>query len=699
MPRNELLFEIGVEELPAAFVTEGLRQLRAGLERELLACRLEVKIKENDLMGTPRRLAVVLGGLAERQPDVKEEVAGPPARVAFDDKGEPTKAAAGFAKKNGVELSALRKGPVEGKKGEYVLATREEVGLPTMEILPGLLKRVCEGFSWPKSMRWGAGDVAFARPVHWIVAMYQSHVVPFSFAGVQSGSASRGHRFLHSGEVKLEGSREQYLRALTAAKVIVEPAAREKMIRAELLRLKSESVHVIEDDELVLEVANLVEYPKAVCGRFDESFLEVPEQAIVSAMRSHQRYFATRRPGGELDNKFVTIAGSVARDPKVVRAGNERVLAARLSDAKFFFQEDQKKPLATWAEKLETVVFQAKLGTIAEKAKRIEKIAVWIGDRVAGSLESPVKKEDVVESAKLCKADLVTSMVYEFPDLQGVMGHQYALKSGADQNVARAIEEHYLPRGAGDRLPSKPLGSMLALADRIDTLVGCFAVGLVPTGSADPYGLRRAALGVLQILLGSSWGAVSIDDLLQFTKKAYDGKVEVKKEHLAELKTFLRTRYRGLLEGRDLSVDCIEAALASGFDDVVDAMARASSVTKLRQRPDFEPLASAFKRVANILKDKAVTEKPEPKRFVEAQEKALWAAFSKIEGRVEKHLGVKDYDEVLKVLAELKAPVDDFFESVMVMDKDEAIRRNRLALLTCINQTFARVADFRKLAV
>ncbi len=681
----DLIFEIGTEEIPAGFLARGMSALEERAKAKLEAARLVPASLR--VLGTPRRLALCVAGLPDRQPDISEEVVGPPAQAAFDKEGKPTQAALGFAKKNGADPNALRRGEVPGKKGEYVLCTRLEKGRAAREVLPALLTELCAELPWPKSMRWGFGQTAFARPVHWLVALLGKETLPVAFAGITAGTQSRGHRFLAPGPVELDGSLEGYTSALRKAHVIVDPADRRRMIEAELSRVeKEQDVKIRPDGDLLDEVTNLVEYPVAVSGAFDARFLEVPEQVIVSAMRAHQKYFATEK-SGKLAPSFVTIAGMITKDPKLVRAGNERVLAARLNDAKFFFQEDQKKKLEEWNERLKGVVFQAKLGTVHQKMERIKALATFIASRVG------VDEKPTARAASLCKADLVSHMVGEFPDLQGVMGYHYALASGEDKTVARAIMEHYQPKSAGGQLPESAPGAVLALADRFDTLVGCFAAGLQPTGSADPYGLRRAALGILAILIARNW-TPALSELVAQAKQP----IPVTPQCLGDVKEFLRIRLRGLAEGQGLPVDCVDAALAAGFDNVPDALARAQVLAQWSRRQDFAPLATAFKRVANILKGATGDRAPDPKVFTEEDERTLWTFFTKIEKQVGTHLEGKNYNGALEVLATLKEPVDRFFDKVLVMDKDERVRENRMAMLSRINATFNRIADFRQLA-
>jgi glycyl-tRNA synthetase beta chain len=682
MPADVLL-EIGTEEIPAGFLTRAIESLTRRAEAALTEARLDAERVR--VLGTPRRLVLSIAHLADRQPDLQERVVGPPARAAFDDAGKPTQAAVGFAKRNGVPVEDLERAEVDGKKGEYVVCTRHEPGKPAAEVLPALLERLIAEQPWAKSMRWAYREEAFVRPVQWLVALLGDDVLPISFAGVQADRMSRGHRFLAPEPVAVPSALPAYVDLLRQRFVIVDPALRAEMITAELTRVESEiGARIRPDAELLREVANLVEYPVAVCGSFSESFLEVPEEVIVSAMRAHQRYFAVEDAQGRLVNRFVTIAGTVTRDPAVVRAGNERVLAARLSDASFFFREDCRVAPVVRVAKLDEVVFQSQLGSIGAKTRRIDAIASSLAAAVGADIGH------VARAALLCKTDLVAHMVFEFPDLQGVMGRHYARLAGEPAAVSEAIFEHYLPRGAGDALPRTDVGAVLGIADRIDTLVGCFAIGLVPSGSADPYGLRRAALGILGILLDRGW-PISLRHLVDLAAQALVGTVEVEDKGKAAVLAFLRTR---------LKADCVEAALTAGFDNVPDARARAQAVAVLRQRDDFEPLGVAFKRVANILKGEAgVAQEPDPGLFTEEAERALWRAYSDIASQVERHLASSDYASALGVLAELSGPVDGFFDQVLVMDQDPKVRANRLALLARIGGSFARIADFRQLAV
>jgi glycyl-tRNA synthetase beta chain len=702
---RDLLLEIGSEEIPAKFLARALADLPAQVTARLAAARLS----HGDVraLGTPRRIAVIVRDLAGAQPDLRERVFGPPVAAAFAADGTPTKAAIGFAQKNGVDAAALERAEQPGKKGLYAVAERFVRGEPTPQLLPEILGDVIRGIAWPKSMRWGWGQDAFVRPIHWLVALYGDDVVPLD-AYVRAGRATRGHRFLHPQRIDL-ASPAAYVEALRAGFVLVDIAERRDLVRAELTRIETETgLRVRRDDALVDEVTNLAEWPVAVVGGFDPSYLDVPEEVIVTAMRTHQRYFALEDAAGKLAPKFVAIAGTIVRDPAVVRAGNERVLAARLSDAKFFFTEDQKKPLADHAKKLDAIVFQAKLGdaakTIGHKVRRLEGFVGALAD--AGVR---CDRDAALAAAGLCKADLATGIVGEFPELQGVMGMHYARRQSRGDAVATAIAEHYLPRGQGSGLPTTVEGALIALADRMDTLVGCFATGLEPSGSADPYGLRRAAIGVLQILFdrgpggprfaaGTGW-PLSLRRMIDVASAQFAGTLDVTGA-AAKLDEFFRSRLRGMLIDEGLAVLDVEAALGAGFDDPCDARLRARDLAVVPA-----PAREVFKRIANILDDAsakgiAVEGSVSEGTFVADAERRLWSELARMRDRIDTAVGGQRYRDLFGVLVELQPTVAAFFDKggVMVMDPDPALRDNRLHLLHNVLRPFARVADFRLLA-
>ncbi len=716
MADRELVFEIGTEEIPARMLARAIADLPALARTRLEAARLTAR--DVIALGTPRRLTLVVRGLPERQPDLRERVVGPPAGAAFGPDGKPTKAALGFAAKNGVDPATLERAPVEGKKGDYVIATRFVPGQATLDVLPELLAGLCAALPWPKAMRWGWSEAGFVRPVHWLLGLWGDDVVPVAWSRLTAGRQTRGHRFLAPEPIELARA-EDYAARLREAFVIVDPAARRELIVAELGRIERETGDRVRPDAGLLdEVTGLCEYPVAVWGEFDPAFLEVPEEALVTAMRNHQRYFAMERAGA-LINRFVTIAATVTRDLAVVRAGNQRVLAARLSDARFFFHEDRKKDLDGLRTKLDAVVFQAKLGVAKSTGDKVRRI-VGIVDGFGGRLGSAEDVRLAHRAAELCKSDLLTGMVGELPELQGIMGMHYARhqlreepdwRSTADE-VALAIAEHYMPRGAGQALPSSIPGALVGLADRIDTLVGCFGTGLEPTGSADPYGLRRAANAILAVNLDLGPGGarhdsvgkgagfpISLDLLVELSAQQFAGKVEITDTDCGELHEFFRGRLRTLLLDEGLAAADVDAALGVDFDDVCDARLRARALAVV-------PAAAreVFKRIANILDDAhgkgiEISGEVKPERFIapDGSEARLWAAFTAVADRLQQTATQQAYRDMFTILVELQPVVAAFFDKggVLVMDPDPALRENRLSLLDRVVKPFTRIADFR----
>ncbi|MEZ4402703.1 MAG: glycine--tRNA ligase subunit beta [Kofleriaceae bacterium] len=715
---SDLLFELGTEEIPSRMLAKALADLPALVRARLDAARLTYG--EVTALGTPRRLAVMVHGLADRQPDLDERVVGPPVGAAFAADGSVTKAGQGFAAKNGVDPATLERAEVPGKKGLYVVATRHVAGQPTLAVLPALLTDLITAIPWPKSMRWGWREAAFVRPLHWLVALYDGCVVPVRFGDVVAGRATRGHRFLAPGAIELARAAD-YVDALRAAFVIVDPVARRRLIEAELARLAGETGCTVRpDDDLLDEVTGLCEYPVGIAGTFDPAFLEVPEEVLVTTMRNHQRYFALEH-GGALAPRFATIAATITKDPAVVQAGNQRVLAARLSDARFFFAEDRKKDLDALTARLDDVVFQAKLGTARStgaKVRRIVGIVDALAERVG--FERPDGAAVAHRAAQLCKADLLTGVVGELPELQGVMGMHYARRqvaadpatAGIADAVGQAITEHYMPRGAGGALPASIAGALVGIADRIDTLVGCFGTGLEPTGSADPYGLRRAANAILAINLDLGPGGarhddlgkgrgfpVRLDTLIEIAAHQFDGAIEITDTDCGELHEFFRGRLRTLLIDLGLAGADVDAALGAGFDDVCDARLRAQALAVVPA-----PAREVFKRIANILDDAhakgvAISGEVKPALFVAAgnTEHQLWDAFTAAGTRLTQAAAGQDYVDMLAALVALQPTVAAFFDKggVMVMDPDPALRENRLSLLQRVLAPFAAIADFR----
>jgi glycyl-tRNA synthetase beta chain len=698
----DLLFEIGCEEIPAKMLAKALAELPAAVEHKLSAARLPWTAVR--ALGTPRRLAVIVKGLAERQPDLDEEVVGPPVSAAFAPDGSLTKAGQGFAAKNGVAPESLVKKEVPGKKGVYVVARRHVLGHETRALLPGLLRELAAEIPWPKSMRWGWSETTFVRPVQWLVAIYGGEVVGLEWAGMVAGRKSRGHRFLsspggHPGDSTSGGwieiaSADKYVDTLREAHVVVDPDARRDLVRAELARLEKETgFRVRPDAGLLEEVIHLGEYPVGVSGKFDPAFLEVPEEIIVTAMRTHQRYFAMEDAQGKLAPRFVTMMATIVKDPAVVARGNEYVIASRLADAKFFFTEDRKKTFDQWNARLEGVVFQAKLGdgakTIGNKIQRIVGIVEALGG-------SPVAKL----AARYCKSDLASHAVGEFPEVQGIMGRHYAKLAGLGDEVAAVIDQHWWPKGQGAALPQTDDAALVALADRMDTIVGCFAVGLEPSGSADPFGLRRAAIGIWQILLDRGFG-----QHYARLRQAAEAQLAAQGVTLADprpLDEFFRARLRGIFVEQGIPPQDADAALAQDFRDPVDARARALACARISKEA-----REVFKRVANILDDARAKQivpgdRPDPALFVQEGnvEHKLFAAIRQARLHETAARDRRDYAAVFESLERLRPTVAAFFDrgGVMVMDPDPKLRDNRLALLNWFITPYMAIADFRLLA-
>ncbi len=699
----DMLFEIGSEEIPAKMLADQLVKLPALVEKRLTDARLDHKgIRA---LGTPRRLAVIVKQLADRQPDINEEVVGPPVSAAFAADGSVTKAGQGFAAKNGVDPASLQKKEVAGKKGLYAVAVRNVVGQDTRGLLPALLADLAAAIEWKKSQRWGWSETKFVRPVQWLVALFGGEVIPLTWAGLTATRNSRGHRFLAPGPIEI-ASPERYVEALRTGQVVVDPASRKELVQAELSRLERETgLRVRPDDALLGEVIHLGEYPVGVSGQFDPSYLEVPEEMIVTAMRLHQRYFAIEDSRGKLANRFATMMATVVRDPAVVAEGNEKVIAARLSDAKFFFTEDKKKSAEDWNIKLDSVVFQAKLGdgakTIGQKVRRITALV----DHLAHSVD--VDRAITVRAAELCKADLASSAVGEFPELQGTMGRHYARIAGEPAGVATAIEQHWWPKGQGGALPETPEAALIAIADRVDTLVGCFATGLIPSGN-DPLGLRRAAIGVIAILLdrgadgarGGKRFPQSTDALIDAAAGVYGEAVKVLDEAREQLREFFKARLRSMLvDDEGLDVQAVEVALGGTTSDPTDIRRRAKHLATVPA-----DTRAAFKRIANILDDArkkgfAKQAAVDSSAFTSPVEHGLWDAYSKRATTIAKSIRDGEYASGFKALAELGPALATYFDKggVMVMDPDPKLRENRLALLNAIYEQFIPVGDFRKL--
>ncbi len=690
---KELLLEIGTEEIPAAFLPKALRDLEEITRGELAANR--IRHGEIRTMGTPRRLFLTADGLAERQDDQVIEKLGPAVRVAFDEQGNPSRAAVGFARGQNLGIADLER--VTTEKGEYLCARKKIIGEATEGLLPFILTKVITGIPFRKSMRWSDQEFRFARPIHWILALFDGQIVPFQIANVESGNMSRGHRFMGPDPFMVENL-EGYLAGMRKRFVIVDPAERKEIIREETRKAAATvGGHVLPSDELLETVTFLTEYPTVVCGNFDREYLGLPQEVLITTMISHQKYFPVVDESGALLPHFITVNNTLANDPAVVRRGNEKVIRARLSDARFFFEADRKIPLDRRVADLKKVVFHTLLGTSYEKVMRFQKLAAWIAGRIDPTLACKVDR-----AALLAKADLDTQMVGEFAELQGIMGREYALLAGEDPVVAKAIHEHYLPTAAGGNLPETDEGAIVSIADKTDSICGFFGVELIPTGTADPYALRRQALGVINIILDKRYH-FSLGSLVDESLATLG---PLLKRPSAETKTavieFFKGRYQNQLISQGHPYDVVDAILATGIDSLVAADDKIRAMADFKTHPDFQPLAIAFKRVVNITRGfhNGVVD---PALFSGPEEKHLHEAFLKIRETIltqRGHLAARcprDYAAVLLDLAKLRVPVDAFFEAVLVMAEDEKVRFNRLSLLGEISTLFHDVADFSRI--
>jgi len=641
------------------------------------------------IYSTPRRLAVAVGGLAEGQERQIVTVTGPPKKAAFDAQGMPTRAAEGFARAQGVSVDRLQ--VILTERGEYLAVEREEGGHPAAAVLPAVLDRLVASLPFAKQMRWGLGDARFSRPVRWVVALLDEVVLPLAVTGVPSGRVTYGHRFLAPAAITLAAPGE-YLSRLQSARVLADVDTRREEIRREIAAAAARHGFRPVVDEATLEaVVHMVESPMAVVGSFAKAFLDLPREVVETPIRRHQRCFTAETPDGRLAPFFVAISNMPGCDPGEIRRGNERVIGARLADADFYFREDLKSSPEDRLPLLATMVFQERLGSLLEKTERVAALCGYLVPSTAAAV-----RDAVVRAGRLSKTDLASGMVREFPELQGIIGETYALRAGEAPRVARAIREQYLPRGAEDELPASSEGRILAIADKIDTVVGCLGVGLVPTGSQDPYGLRRQAQGVVQIALHGDL-SLSLGGLVERALDLLAGRLTESREATRERSMeFLRARLATVMAARGFRADVTEAVLSRGFDDPGRAVRRAHALTRMMGRPDWEALAIGFKRAINILPERPIAP-PNPGRFVDAAERQLHDAIAASRPRVAAALDRDDYEEALSELARLRPAVDRFFEAVMVMDSDLDLRENRLGLLRGLAELVLPIADLRKI--
>ena len=680
---KDLLFEIGAEEIPAGFMPNILGQLKQLAETKLNDAHLP--FESIATYGTPRRLALIVKGLADTSAEISERHKGPSASIAYDADGNPTKAAIGFARGKGLDVADL---VVEDG---YIYAETKTAGVPAKDIVTDMLPQLITGLNFPKSMHWGNLDAKFVRPVRWLVALLDEDVIPVEFATVQSGNVTRGHRFLGADEITIKNA-ASYVDTLKENFVMVDQDARRELISKQLHDMAaSKNASIVWDDDLLEEINYLVEWPTALCGGFEESYLALPDAAIITPMKDHQRYFPLVDQDGKLLPMFLTVRNGSDHSIEVVQAGNERVLRARLDDAKFFFNEDRKKPLIDRQDGLTKIVFQEGLGNLADKTERLLKLGRVFGEECGLHEDTVVVLERATE---LAKTDLTTGMVTEFTELQGVMGKEYALLDGESPEVAEAIFEQYLPRFAGDVLPQTEAGKVLSIIDKVDNIVATFSRGLIPTGSQDPYALRRQTIGILNILLGSEWN-ISLRPIFKASMELLNVAAEKQEELLNQVEEFFTLRLKNIFLDREVPHHVIDLLLSNNELSVADAEGLVNALLANRIDEDVE-LVQAYTRMYNLVKDVEYTG-VNSDLLKEDAEKELFEAASKASEASSAAWEAGDYDAVVAVPATLVPAINKFFEDVMVMDKDEAIKANRLQLVRLAYSVMAIIGDISSL--
>ncbi|MDD4716385.1 MAG: glycine--tRNA ligase subunit beta [Oscillospiraceae bacterium] len=689
---KDLLFEIGTEEIPARFMGPALKQIKELAENSLKDSRLD--FSGINVYGTPRRLALLGEGLAEKQRDLEEEVKGPSQKAAFDGGGNPTKAALGFARGQGVNPSELVL--KETPAGAYVFATRKSVGQAAQSVLPGILLAIINKLYFPKPMRWGDSDMRFARPIRWMVALFGNEILPVEIEGEKAGRTTRSHRFLGQGLVELADPSE-YIAKLKENYVMVDQDERKRVIREQIRETaKANGGHALQDEGLLEEVTQLLEYPTALCGKFEDKYLALPKEVLITPMREHQRYFPVLDAEGNLLPKFITVRNGLPRHIEIVAQGNEKVLRARLADAEFFYTEDLKKNLADNVPKLKNIVFHETLGSLYAKVERVIKLASLIGEELGYEAEDAA---NVKRAAYLAKADLVSNVVYEFPELQGIMGEYYARHNGENDGVSTAIREHYLPRFTGDEVPNSRAGIAVGIGDKLDSIVGFFGMNIQPTGSQDPYALRRQALGIVNTILKHGL-ELPLEKLIVNAYKLLSEQVTFKNSEektLADVVSFFKQRMDNILTDAGVRYDVVNAVLAAGIDNLSDTRQKALALSEFKGSNEFSELIAGFTRVANLAKN-AVHGNVDKGLFSMPEESGLYTAFLSVKEKADVFLTEKDYRKAFSAVSELRGPVDEYFTAVMVMVDDVKVKENRLALLKQITDYVTGIADLAQLA-
>ena len=695
---RNLILEIGTEEIPSRFCQPALEQLKANAQKALNDARIDFALA--DVFGTPRRLVLYVKDMALVQRDVEMVQKGPTKKVGFDAEGKPTIPLQKFAQAQGVAVEDLEVRTDE-KGGEYMYARKLIKGESIAKVLPQLLANLVLSLDWPKSMRWADRTIKYARPIRWILAMLGDRRVPFDVDGIQTVNTTMGHRVLGPAMPIVVDNADDYFPKVGKAFVMVDQNVRKQVIWQQVTNEASLVGGYVERDEDLLEEVNwLVEHPTAFTGSFDPAFLDVPPQVLVTSMKENQRYFPVYRDDTKSDllPYFIAIRNGERDHIEIVRAGNEKVLAARLSDARFFWDEDRKHPLITFNDRLKNVVFQEKLGTQYQRVVRITDLA----EKFSRVMNLPAaEKEQAVKAAQLSKADLVTRMVFEFPEVQGYMGQRYLLREGGDPAVAKAIYEHYLPRGAGDELPRSGPGIVVALADKLDTLAGYFSIGMIPTGSQDPFALRRAAQGAMQTIIENAVD-VDVNELAALAVEQYNLEPQAAFKTLNDLMEFLKARIKVLMEAREFRYDVIDAVLSAGYRRPYDAMRRAEALQTMLGEAEFAAVTGAFKRVSNLAgkagEAGVVVGDIDPMLFSEAAERELYGAFVDLRPDMKHALDAGNYEQFYRIATRLKAPVDAFLDNVRVNADDQQVKVNRYSLLVAVGSLLSNPADLARLA-
>lgn len=690
MPK-ELLFEIGIEEIPARFISKALCDIEISLKDHLKLNR--VNFKDIKCFATPRRLVAYSEELNEFQDDIVIQKIGPAKRVAFDESGTPTKALLGFMKSQGIDLSQIK--IINSDKGEYIAFEKCEKGLSTIQILSSILPKLLQSLSFPKMMRWHTFEIRFARPIHWILALFGGEVIPFTFGNIQSGNFTYGHRLSGNSPIIVKNF-SQYKEALKSAMVVVDQNERKKIIEEDSKKIANEvNGEVLLEEELLEDVTYLVEYPVIIRGEFEERFLKLPKEVLISEMKVHQKYFPILNKEGNLLPYFIVVANNKPKDISLIAKGNERVLRARFRDAEFFYNQDQKVPLINRVQNLKGIVYQKKLGTLYDKTIRILELSKYLSNILDNS-----NKEIIERASILCKADLVTGMVGEFPELQGVMGRYYAILSGENPQVAQAIYEHYLPNGTGSPLPETLEGMILSIADKIDTISGSFSIGLIPTGSGDPYGLRRAALGIIRIAIEKNLN-FSLINLIKESLKFYENYCNEGEEKVINtIFEFFKERiYNLMVNLYNYPYDAVDAIISLKWESIFDTYLRIEALSSFKKEKDFPLLVIAFKRAVGIIEDFKPEKPLNPNMFEEESENDLYKALIKSNDSLTLLLNKKLYKDAMKELISLKSVIDNFFDNVLVNVENKELRENRLTLLTEIVLLFFKFADISKIVI